>query len=180
MWPSAYMLFHHGTASIEGTPSGIVKVTPSGQQRTFRDAAGEASEAVVGNGTGKIVDIVRCSVNGLTETCYKNIAANGTKRRIAFAPDYAAKTMFHACAMDQNGNVWQLVGSNARGPAPSAQYYYEATPARGTTIYPLHLPRPNASNLLIPTGPPVVTTGGVVWAEEAYPHHGWILRFAPQ
>jgi hypothetical protein len=85
-----------------------------------------------------------------------------------------------ASAMDQNGKVWGLVGSNVHGPAPSGQYYFEATPAGGTTIYPLHLPSPDASKLLIPAGPPVVTIGGVVWAEEAYPHRGYLLPFAPK
>ena len=165
---------------IEGTPTGIVKVTSSGQQKTFRDAAGESSEAVVGNGTGKIVDVVGCSVNGVTATCYENVAADGTRRQFAVAPDNAARPVFHASAMDHNGNVWQLAGSNSHGPAPSGQYYFEATPARGTTNYPLHLPSPNASKLLIPTGPPVVTSGGVVWAEEAYPHRGYLLRFVPE
>jgi hypothetical protein len=165
---------------IEGTPTGIVKVTSSGQQRTFRDAAGESSEAVVGNGTGKLVDVVGCSVNGVTATCYQNVAADGTKRQFAVAPDNAAKPVFHASAMDHNGNVWQLAGSKAHGPAASGQYYFEATPGRCTTIYPLHLPSPNASKLLIPTGPPVVTIGGVVWAEEVYPHRGYLLRFAPE
>jgi hypothetical protein len=158
-----------------GVSTGIVKITPSGRKALFRDASGITSEAVVGNGTGKIVDISICTVGGTGKICYDDVAADGTRTRFATSTDFSV-TAYYPPGMDREGNVWQLIDAGSGGPLD--QNYLEITPG-GSTEYFFQMPPPNGGNVLVPTGPPVITANGDVWAEQARPDQGYLLRWTP-
>lgn len=158
---------------------GIVKIAPSGQVTLHQDPGpGQLDLEVAGNGK-TVVDIAACTKNGVTKGCYLNVSPAGAETTLADVPfDDVAGAYNDPPAMDAQGDVWVLDDGTADGAAPSGQFYFEVTPGGSSAIDSFRFPAPNASATLVPTGAPVVTPDGAIWAEEGQPDLGYLVRVA--
>ena len=159
--------------------SAIVEITPAGQETVFQSSDNENAIDIVGNGSGTLVAVGNCQVSGVDDTCFFDVAADGTETMIAVAPEYEGynSNMVLQPTMDASGNVWQLVDKATLEPS-GGQYYFEVASNGDTKKYPLVLPGDSLG--LQPGGPPVVTADGVVWDENVGdPGNGELVRFAP-
>ena len=154
---------------------GLAKVTPAGERTIYQDPAGLTSQIVVGNGTGKVDDVVAC---GKTEasTCVDAVAWNGKLTHLANYP-WANNLIGEGYTMSSSGVFWAQDISNA--PLGSfARYLLSISSTGKTAIYLIKFPRPNTTQLANVTGNPVATAGSVFW-EIDYPNTGQTFRFTP-
>jgi hypothetical protein len=167
-----------------GELTSMVEVTPGGRVTVFPDKSNVDSIEAVGNGSGEIIDVASCFPGGVPNTCFEDVAPDGTQTQLAVAPDDEGYNSYliNQLAVDSHGDVWQLIIGTAGGAAQSGEYLFEVTPSGSTKIYPFQFPDPNQSSLLYPTGPPVVASDGAFWTEEQVddPAPGSLVRFAPQ
>jgi hypothetical protein len=156
-------------ANSGGTPLGLLEISPGGDQKFFRDSAGEESFWVAGNGTD-VDDVVFCGPD-LTDTCYDKVAADGAKTQLTDMPNGPGVT--YLPSMDQHGDVWEWFSPDAGATGPTVQSYFEVTPAGATAVIPFK------SSMTGPTGPPVVAADGAIWVEQNEPNTGDLLRVVP-
>jgi hypothetical protein len=154
---------------------GLAKVTASGVRTIYQDPAGITSQIVVGNGTGKVDDVVACGKNE-ANTCVDAVAWNGKLTHLANYP-WANSLIGEGYTMSSSGVFWAQDISN--GPIDSYSRYLLSISSTGkTAVYLMKFPPPNTTELDNVTGNPVAAGGSLFW-EIDYPNAGQTFRFTP-